>query len=67
MTVSVLWTFLTVLWVSLQCVIVVFPDYTNFLTTFLTMVVSEVGLVMRKCVSGVYEQVVQTSRLTYKV
>ena len=27
MTVSVLWLFLTVLWIWLQCVIVVFPDY----------------------------------------
>ena len=31
MTVSVLFLFLTVLWVGLQCVIVVFPDHTNFL------------------------------------
>ena len=28
-TVSVLWLFLSVLWVSLQCVIVVFPDHTH--------------------------------------
>ena len=27
MTVSVLWPFLTVPWVGLQCVIVVFPDH----------------------------------------
>ena len=63
MTVSVLWTFPTVPWVSLQCVIVVFPDHNHFLT----MIVSEVGLVMRKHGSEVYEQVVQTSLLTYKV
>ena len=31
-TVNVLWPFLTVPWVGLQCVIVVFPDYTHFLT-----------------------------------
>ena len=29
MTVRVLWLFLTVLWVGLQCVIVVFPDQTH--------------------------------------
>ena len=31
MTVSVLWLFLTVPWVGLQCVIVVFPDHTHLL------------------------------------
>ena len=30
-TVNVLWLFLTVLWVGLQCVIVVFPDHTHLL------------------------------------
>ena len=30
-TVYALWLFLTVPWVGLQCVIVVFPDHTNFL------------------------------------
>ena len=30
-TINVLWLFLTVLWVGLQCVIVVFPDHTHFL------------------------------------
>ena len=30
MTVSVLWHFLTVPWVGLQCVFVVFPDQTHF-------------------------------------
>ena len=30
-TVSVLWLFLTVPWVGLQCVIVVYPDHTHFL------------------------------------
>ena len=29
MTVKALWFFLTMLWVGLQCVIVVFPDYTH--------------------------------------
>ena len=29
MTVSVLWLFLTVPWVDLRCVIVVFPDHTH--------------------------------------
>ena len=29
-TVDVLWLFLTVSWVGLQCVIVVFPDHTHF-------------------------------------
>ena len=30
-TVNVLWLFLTMPWVGLQCVIVVFPDHTHFL------------------------------------
>ena len=30
-TVTVLWLFLTVSWVGLQCVIVVFPDHTHLL------------------------------------
>ena len=30
-TVSVLWLFLTVPWVGMQCVIVVFPDHTHLL------------------------------------
>ena len=29
-SVNVLWLFLTVLWVGLQCVIVVFPNHTHF-------------------------------------
>ena len=34
-TVNVLWLFLTVLWVCLQCVIVVFPDHTHlFLSSY---------------------------------
>ena len=32
MTVGVLGFFLTVLWIDLQCVIVVFPDHTHFST-----------------------------------
>ena len=31
-TINVLWLFLTVPWVDLQCVIVVFADHTHFLT-----------------------------------
>ena len=30
-SINVLWLFLTVLWVDLQYVIVVFPDHTHFL------------------------------------
>ena len=30
-TVNVLWLFLTVPWVDLQCVIVIFSDHTHFL------------------------------------
>ena len=37
-TVNVLWLFLTVLWVSLQCVIVVFPDHTHSLFDVMTLV-----------------------------
>ena len=33
-TVYVLWLFLTLPWVGLLCVIVVFPDHTNFLFYF---------------------------------
>ena len=29
--INVLWLFLTVLWVGLQCVVVVFPDHTHLL------------------------------------
>ena len=34
--VYVLWLFLTVPWVGLQCVILVFPDHTHFLLDILT-------------------------------
>ena len=37
MIVSVLWLFLTVPWVGLNCAIVVFPDHTHFL--FLILIV----------------------------
>ena len=30
-TINVLWLFLTVPWIGLQCVIVVFPDHTHLL------------------------------------
>ena len=30
MAVSVLWLFLTVLWVGMQCVIMVLPDHTHY-------------------------------------
>ena len=30
MTVSVLWLFLTVPWVDLQCAVMVFPDHTHY-------------------------------------
>ena len=33
-TISVLWLFLTVPWVGLQCVIVVFPEHTHLLFAF---------------------------------
>ena len=42
MTVSVLWLFLTVPWVGLQCVIVVFPDHTPLL--------SVIGILMVKII-----------------
>ena len=35
-TINVLWLFLVVPWVGLQCVIVVFPDHTHFLNKFNT-------------------------------
>ena len=36
-TINVMWLFLTVPWVGLQCVIVVFPDHTHFLTAYYNM------------------------------
>ena len=33
-TINVLWLFLKVSWVGLQCVIVVVPDYTHLLFTY---------------------------------
>ena len=36
-TVSILWLFLTVHWVGLQCVIVVFPDLTHMLFSVLVL------------------------------
>ena len=38
-TITVLWLFLTVPWVGLQCVIVVFPDHTHLF--FLKMMVEQ--------------------------
>ena len=37
-TIDVLWLFLTVPWVGLQCVIVVFPDHTHLLFDVTTLV-----------------------------
>ena len=37
-TLNVLWLFLTVLWVSLQCVIVIFSDHTHLLFDVMTLV-----------------------------
>ena len=34
-TINVLWLFLTVPWVGLQCVVVVFPDHTHLLFVYL--------------------------------
>ena len=36
-TVSILWLFLTVPWVGLQCVIVVFPDLTHLLFSVIVL------------------------------
>ena len=33
-TINVMWLFLAVLWVGLQCVIVVFPDHTYILCSY---------------------------------
>ena len=37
-TVNVMWLFLTVLWVSLQCMSVVFPDHTHLPFDVMTLV-----------------------------
>ena len=39
-TINVLWLFLTVLWVGLQYVIVVFPDHTHLLFSYNPLVVN---------------------------
>ena len=39
-TINVLWLFLRVLWVGLQCVIVVFPDHTHLLLCYISSVFS---------------------------
>ena len=36
-TINVMWLFLAVPWVGLQCVIVVFPDHTHLLFISITM------------------------------
>ena len=36
-TVNILWLFLTVPWVGMQCVIVVFPDHTHLLSDVLPL------------------------------
>ena len=41
-TINVLWLFLTVPWVGLQCVIVAFPYHTNFLPFYLYL-----GVILR--------------------
>ena len=41
LTINVLWLFLAVPWVGLQCLIVVFPDHTHFL---LVRIEAELGL-----------------------
>ena len=42
-TIDVLWLFLTVPWVGLQCVIVVFPDHTRYFlaSTYILMSLSK--------------------------
>ena len=57
--VNVLWSFLTVSWVGLQCVIVVFPDHTHLL--FHTLVVFSF-----KKASGYDEEMLQSHRQTIK-
>ena len=41
-TVIVLWLFLTVPWIDLQCVIVVFPDHTHLLFSLFAKVIQRV-------------------------
>ena len=50
-TFSVLWLFLTVFWVGLQCVNVVFPDHTHFLSTYLLQ--TSIIIIMIQQKSGV--------------
>ena len=38
-TLNVLWLFLTVPWVGLQCVIVVFPDHTHLLFNLIITII----------------------------
>ena len=47
-TIYVLWLFLTVLWVGLQCVILVFPDHTHLLfSVMFTLLIATVNGVRR--------------------
>ena len=48
MTFGVLWLFLTVLWVGLQCVIVVFPDHTQLLFSYSSMLLIKIQQRMGK-------------------
>ena len=48
--VDVLWLFLAVPWVGLQCVIVAFPDHTHFLIRQLLQELPDLGLLcFQKC------------------
>ena len=50
-TVNVLWLFLTVPWVGLQRVIVVFPDYTHLLFAIcMSLQYLSVEIILRDCV-----------------
>ena len=41
-TFGALWLFLTVLWVGLQCVIVVFPDHTHLLFSYSSIILIKI-------------------------
>ena len=54
-TVSVLWFFLTVLWVSLQCVIVVFHDHTLFFQTLINLMFNNVHYTIpNQCTNAIF-------------
>ena len=63
MTVSVLWHFLTMPWVGLECAIVVFPNHTHFLYLILIVLNGFVDVLNGKWNSQCDEKLVLLMRI----